>query len=102
MKNKNYCTNCAYRIEKVFYKKGERFFSDTPLQDIKTNKSNFCAIGYTQNPTTRIATLNAISTGAKICDRNPFKKDKQRGNYLFNLDIIKLKKEINKKQRKSV
>jgi len=71
-KDKKYCVSCTFRKE------------------IKTNISDFCILGYKQNPTTNEATLNVISAGGQVCERNPFIKEKRRGRYLFELERKKL------------
>ena len=66
---KDYCTECEFRLEKTD-KKGEERKNPLP---IVTNRSDFCAIGYTQNPRTEDATRVAVVNGAIICSKNPYK-----------------------------
>lgn len=55
MKKENICNNCRFKIENT-----------------GINEKGFCEIGYTQNPTTEKATINALKNKAVLCFRNKF------------------------------
>ena len=75
----NYCTSCKFRSEKKIMvwdkqqKKQVMDFTASPQKPIKTNVSNFCGIGFTQNPMTKEATDKAKKNNGRVCQFNPYK-----------------------------
>ena len=65
---------CIFRTERTYLKRGKIEFLDGPPKEIVTNKSNFCRLGYTQNPKTMKAKANALKNGALLCSFGSFEK----------------------------
>lgn len=65
----SYCTECIFRNERVYYRKGSAEFSEMPIRPITTNTKGFCFIGYTQNPLGKEATENVLKNNGVVCDK---------------------------------
>lgn len=65
---------CIFRTERTYLRKGKIEFLDAPPEQLITNKSNFCRLGYTQNPKTTKAKANAVKNGAHLCSFGSFGK----------------------------
>ena len=61
------CTQCHFRTERTYIRKGKIEFLETPPEKIITNKAGFCRIGFSQNPKNTKAKANALKNGARLC-----------------------------------
>ena len=67
----NYCKGCLFRSENVKRTASGIDFVRIPDRPMVTNKKGFCCLGYTQNPSTKEANMNAKRAGAQPCSVNP-------------------------------
>lgn len=59
-KPETYCLDCNMR-------------TDGDVWPAYTNIDKFCQLGFTQNPRSLEATVNALKNNAQVCHKNPFR-----------------------------
>lgn len=59
-KPETYCVDCSQRL-------------DAAMNQAITNQSPICELGFTQNPRSLEATVNALKNNAQVCHKNPFR-----------------------------